>query len=393
MTDVAQNASPAPALRPDARGKDNVIIRFESITKRFGNLPAVDNVTLDVREGEFFALLGPSGCGKTTLLRMLAGFETPTEGRILIDGKDIANLPPNRRPVNMVFQSYAVFPHMKVTDNIAYGLKMDGVSGSEIRRRVDEALELVKLGGLGERMPDQLSGGQRQRVALARALVKRPRVLLLDEPLSALDAKLRDQMRSELTSLQKKVGITFIMVTHDQDEALAIATRCAVMNRGMLAQVATPSDLYEFPNSQFVADFVGRVNMFEGVLEKDEQDEAVVRCADFSAPVYLDHGVTGARGTTVWVALRPEKIEMHKRTEGQTPFKMEDAPEGANVTPGIIREIVYLGSETNYEVELEGGRRVKTFRSNLTRYDQEDFTHDEPVWLAWHACSPAVLLS
>ena len=393
MTDVAQNASPAPVPRPDARAKDNVIIRFESITKRFGNLPAVDNVTLDVREGEFFALLGPSGCGKTTLLRMLAGFETPTEGRILIDGKDIANLPPNKRPVNMVFQSYAVFPHMKVTDNIAYGLKMDGVSGSEIRRRVDEALELVKLGGLGERMPDQLSGGQRQRVALARALVKRPRVLLLDEPLSALDAKLRDQMRSELTSLQKKVGITFIMVTHDQDEALAIATRCAVMNRGMLAQVATPSDLYEFPNSQFVADFVGRVNMFEGVLEKDEQDEAVVRCADFSAPVYLDHGVTGARGTTVWVALRPEKIEMHKRTEGQTPFKMEDAPQGANVTPGIIREIVYLGSETNYEVELEGGRRVKTFRSNLTRYDQEDFTHDEPVWLAWHACSPAVLLS
>jgi spermidine/putrescine transport system ATP-binding protein len=393
MTDVAQNASPAPVPRPDARGKDNVIIRFESITKRFGNLPAVDNVTLDVREGEFFALLGPSGCGKTTLLRMLAGFETPTEGRILIDGKDIANLPPNKRPVNMVFQSYAVFPHMKVTDNIAYGLKMDGVSGSEIRRRVDEALELVKLGGLGERMPDQLSGGQRQRVALARALVKRPRVLLLDEPLSALDAKLRDQMRSELTSLQKKVGITFIMVTHDQDEALAIATRCAVMNRGMLAQVATPSDLYEFPNSQFVADFVGRVNMFEGVLEKDEQDEAVVRCADFSAPVYLDHGVTGARGTTVWVALRPEKIEMHKRTEGQTPFKMEDAPQGANVTPGIIREIVYLGSETNYEVELEGGRRVKTFRSNLTRYDQEDFTHNEPVWLAWHACSPAVLLS
>ena len=393
MTDVAQNASPASVPRPDARGKDNVIIRFESITKRFGNLPAVDNVTLDVREGEFFALLGPSGCGKTTLLRMLAGFETPTEGRILIDGKDIANLPPNKRPVNMVFQSYAVFPHMKVTDNIAYGLKMDGVSGSEIRRRVDEALELVKLGGLGERMPDQLSGGQRQRVALARALVKRPRVLLLDEPLSALDAKLRDQMRSELTSLQKKVGITFIMVTHDQDEALAIATRCAVMNRGMLAQVASPSDLYEFPNSQFVADFVGRVNMFEGVLEKDEQDEAVVRCADFSAPVYLDHGVTGARGTTVWVALRPEKIEMHKRAEGQTPFKMEDAPQGANVTPGIIREIVYLGSETNYEVELEGGRRVKTFRSNLTRYDQEDFTHNEPVWLAWHACSPAVLLS
>jgi spermidine/putrescine transport system ATP-binding protein len=373
--------------------KDNAIIRFEGITKRFGKMVAVDNVTLNIQEGEFFALLGPSGCGKTTLLRMLAGFETPTEGRVLIDGKDVAALPPNKRPVNMVFQSYAVFPHMKVADNVGYGLKMDGVDGGEIKRRVEEALELVKLDGLGARMPDQLSGGQRQRVALARALVKRPRVLLLDEPLSALDAKLRDQMRSELTSLQEKVGITFIMVTHDQDEALAIATRCAVMNRGVLTQVATPADLYEFPNSRFVADFVGSVNMFEGVLEKDEQNEAQVRCKELSAPVYLDHGVTGARGSTVWVALRPEKIEMHKRAEGSTPMKMEDAPAGANVVPGIIRDIVYLGSETNFEVELEGGRRVKTFRSNLTRYDQEDFTWDEPVWLAWHACSPAVLLS
>ena len=389
MTDAQTSAQ----ARPTPHVKDNAIIRFEGITKRFGKMVAVDNVTLNIQEGEFFALLGPSGCGKTTLLRMLAGFETPTEGRVLIDGKDVAALPPNKRPVNMVFQSYAVFPHMEVADNVGYGLKMDGVDGGEIKRRVEEALELVKLDGLGARMPDQLSGGQRQRVALARALVKRPRVLLLDEPLSALDAKLRDQMRSELTSLQEKVGITFIMVTHDQDEALAIATRCAVMNRGVLTQVATPADLYEFPNSRFVADFVGSVNMFEGVLEKDEQNEAQVRCKELSAPVYLDHGVTGARGSTVWVALRPEKIEMHKRAEGSTAMKMEDAPAGTNVVPGVIRDIVYLGSETNFEVELEGGRRVKTFRSNLTRYDQEDFTWDEPVWLAWHACSPAVLLS
>jgi len=389
MTD----ASPTQATKPGTVVKPNPIISFEKITKRFGKTVAVDNVSLQIQEGEFFALLGPSGCGKTTLLRMLAGFETPSEGRILIDGKDIAPLPPNKRPVNMVFQSYAVFPHMKVSENVAYGLKMDGVAGGEIKTRVAEALELVKLDGYGERMPDQLSGGQRQRVALARALVKRPRVLLLDEPLSALDAKLRDQMRSELTSLQEKVGITFIMVTHDQDEALAIATRCAVMNRGVLTQVATPADLYEFPNSRFVADFVGSVNMFEGVLERDEPNEAQVRCAEIAAPVYLDHGVTGARGSTVWVALRPEKIEMHKRGEGAEAPKMDDAPAGANVVPGTIRDIVYLGSETIFEVELEGGRRVKTFRSNLTRYDQEDFTWDEPVWLAWHACSPAVLLS
>jgi spermidine/putrescine transport system ATP-binding protein len=387
------DAAPIQAAKPGAPVKDNSIISFEGVSKRFGKVVAVDNVNLQVREGEFFALLGPSGCGKTTLLRMLAGFETPTEGRILIDGKDIAQLPPNKRPVNMVFQSYAVFPHMTVNDNVGYGLKMDKVPPPEIERRVAEALELVKLGGFGERKPDQLSGGQRQRVALARALVKRPRVLLLDEPLSALDAKLRDQMRSELTALQEKVGITFIIVTHDQDEALAIATRCAVMDRGRLAQVATPSDLYEFPNSRFVADFVGSVNMFEGVLERDEPNLAQVRCAELSAPVYLDHGVTGAKGSTVWVALRPEKIEMHKRADGSAPIKMEDAPDGANVVPGVIRDIVYLGSETNYEIEIEGGRRVKAFRSNLTRYDQEDFTWDEPVWLAWHACSPAVLLS
>jgi len=233
------------------------IITFENVTKRFGRMVAVDNVSLAIDEGEFFCLLGPSGCGKTTLLRMLAGFETPTEGRILIDGQDISTTPPNRRPVNMVFQSYAVFPHMSVADNVAYGLKIDRVPGAERDRRVQEALELVQLGGLGERKPDQLSGGQRQRVALARALVKRPRVLLLDEPLSALDAKLRDQMRTELCALQETVGITFIMVTHDQDEALAMASRCAVMNRGLLQQVATPNSLYEFPGSRFVADFIG----------------------------------------------------------------------------------------------------------------------------------------
>jgi spermidine/putrescine transport system ATP-binding protein len=230
-------------------------------------------------------------------------------------------------------------------------------------------------------------------VALARALVKRPRVLLLDEPLSALDAKLREAMRSELTLLQEKVGITFMMVTHDQDEALAMASRCAVMNRGLLQQVATPSDLYEYPSSRFVADFIGSVNMFEGRLAVDEADHAVVVTPELPTRIYLDHGVTGGHETTVWVALRPEKIELHKRGEDRAPPVLEDIPEGHNLVPGVIRQIAYLGSESVYEVEVDGGRSLKALRSNLTRRDQEDFTWDEPVWLAWHACSPAVLLS
>jgi len=369
------------------------IIRFENVTKVFGKVVAVENVTLDIMEGEFFALLGPSGCGKTSLLRLLAGFETPTHGRILIDGEDVSRVPPNRRPVNMVFQNYAVFPHMSVAENVGYGLKVDGVAAPERAARVADALALVKLEGLGARTPDQLSGGQRQRVALARALIKRPRVLLLDEPLSALDARLRDAMRAELTQLQQKIGITFVMVTHDQNEALTMACRCGVMHRGRLQQVATPTNLYEFPTSRFVADFIGQVNLFEGHLDVDQPDHAIVIARDLDLPVWIDHGVTAGQGAEVCLAIRPEKIELHKRGQETALAPLDDAPAGCNHAAGTIRHINYLGSTSTFDVELASGRMVTALRSNLTRWDQEDFAIGEAVWLAWHACCPAVLLA
>lgn len=369
------------------------IIEFQNITKRFGPVVAVDNVSLTISEGEFFALLGPSGCGKTTLLRMLAGFETPTSGRILIDGQDITNAPPNRRPVNMVFQSYAVFPHLTVMHNIEYGLKMEGVAAAERRERAEAALSMVQLDGYGGRMPDQLSGGQRQRVALARAIVKRPRVLLLDEPLSALDAKLREELRFEMSALQDRLGITFVMVTHDQDEALALATRCAVMDKGSLMQVATPADLYEFPSSRLVADFIGSVNLFEGRVEADDSDHAIIDLPEVGTKAWLDHG-TGASGTLqLWLALRPEKVELHKWSEGSAPPVIEGTPDGYNVLRGTIMDIAYLGSESVYDVRLKGGKRVRVIRPNLTRWDQEDFTWDEEVWLGWHAEGAHILLT
>jgi putrescine transport system ATP-binding protein len=373
-----------PAARP--------IIQIQNVTKRFGKVAAVDNVSLDIVAGEFFVLLGPSGCGKTTLLRMIAGFELPTEGRILIDGQDVTGVPPNKRPVNMVFQSYAVFPHMSVADNVAYGLRIAGVKGGEVADRVNEALELVKLAGFGPRMPDQMSGGQRQRVALARSLVMRPKVLLLDEPLSALDAKLRAQMQFELADLQDQVGITFVTVTHDQDEALSMASRIAVINKGQVAQLAPPSDLYEYPANRFVADFVGSVNLFEGKLTLDEPDRAAVDCPGLGK-VYLNHGVTGPHGAEVWVALRPEKIYLHVPGEGHAVRgAAEDAPDGHNFARGQIKGMSYLGDVTLYEIRLESGEIIRVSRPNLSRRDQQDFTWDDKVSMHWRSDSPVVLL-
>ena len=364
------------------------IIQIRNVTKRFGSMVAVDNVSLDIVPGEFFVMLGPSGCGKTTLLRMIAGFELPTEGQILIDGQDMAGVPPNKRPVNMVFQSYAVFPHMSVLDNVGYGLKIAGVSKGEIHERAEESLALVKLDGLGSRMPDQLSGGQRQRVALARSLVMRPKVLLLDEPLSALDAKLRAQMQFELADLQDKVGITFITVTHDQDEALSMASRIGVINKGQVAQLATPSDLYEYPANRFVADFIGSVNIFEGRLSIDEPERAVVDCPEVGK-IYLNHGVTGPHEAIVWAAVRPEKITLCKPGEAVA----RDAPDGHNVANGTIKGMSYLGDCTLYEVQLDSGRMIRVSRANLSRFDQEDFTWDDKVSMHWHPSSPVVLLA
>ena len=369
------------------------IISIRNVSKRFGAVSAVDNVSLEIMPGEFFVLLGPSGCGKTTLLRMIAGFELPSEGQILIDGQDMASVPPNRRPVNMVFQSYAVFPHMTVTQNVGYGLKIAGVVATERAARVEEALELVKLGGYGNRRPDQLSGGQRQRVALARSLVMRPKVLLLDEPLSALDAKLRAQMQFELAELQHKIGITFVTVTHDQDEALSMADRIAVLNKGEVAQLAPPNDLYEFPANRFVADFVGSVNIFRGTLAQDEADHAAVDCEGLGR-VYLSHGVTGAAGGEVWVALRPEKIYLHVAGKGDAVRSAAlDAPEGHNYARGTIRGMSYLGDITVFEIELDSGATIRVSRPNLSRSAQKDFTWDDRVSMHWRSDSPVVLLS
>ena len=328
------------------------IIELRGVTKRFGaGEPAVDSVDLEIREGELFALLGPSGCGKTTLLRMLAGFETPTSGAIRIDGSDVAGVPPNRRPVNMVFQSYAVFPHMSVFDNVAYGLKVTGVTAAERRERVRDALGLVRLDGLEARKPDQLSGGQRQRVALARALVKRPRVLLLDEPLSALDAKLRETMRLELVNLRIAVGITFVFVTHDQDEALSMADRIAVMEHGRVRQVADPATLYEYPGCRFVADFIGKVNLFEATVRAAGAGELVLDVPGLGTLVLPHREPTHTKaGAEVAVAVRPEKVRLS-----------ESCPNTGFAFEATVEDFAYYGSETHlFLVTGEGVRFAAT---------------------------------
>src|SRR3990170_259310 len=335
------------------------LIRIEGVTKRFGHIVAVDEVNATIRENEFFALLGPSGCGKTTLMRLLAGFETPDAGRLLLDGRDLVGVRPYRRPLNMMFQSYALFPHMNVFDNIAYGLRREGAGRGEIERRVADALALVQLTGFGRRRPHQLSGGERQRVALARALVKRPKVLLLDEPLAALDRKLRVEMQLELKRLQDTVGITFLIVTHDQEEALVMADRVAIMDRGRILQAATPDELYEAPNSRFVASFIGESNIFIGRLSIAGDTATLVgERATWSVAPGAPGRVGLANGAWAAIVVRPERLHL-ERLESAVPFDRQTMDAGAlNRVDGVVGDVVYLGSTRKYVVELSDGSRA-----------------------------------
>ncbi|MDH3763097.1 MAG: ABC transporter ATP-binding protein [Gammaproteobacteria bacterium] len=369
-----------PWLDPEAEP----FIKVQSVSKHFGDFTAVDSIDLDIYKGELFCLLGGSGCGKTTLLRMLAGFETPSSGSILIDGVNMNDVPPYERPVNMMFQSYALFPHMTVEKNVGYGLRRDGVAKDEIEQRVDEMLAMVELTQFRKRKPHQLSGGQKQRVALARALIKQPKMLLLDEPLAALDKRLRVQTQYELMNIQDKLGVTFVVVTHDQEEAMTLSTRIAVMDVGRLQQVGTPTEIYEFPSSRLVANFIGNANMFQGRITENGTDHVVVECKDPSCNFYIDHGVSIAEGTKVWVSLRPEKIRVSK----QAP----DDP-NTNCTRGMVNDIGYLGGTSTYRVLVGEEHIVEVTSPNLNRPKDGNppIDWDEEVFLSWEASSTVVL--
>ncbi len=378
MLSTQQKVAERPWL--DANAAPQIVI--ESVNKSFAAFTAVDGVNLRIYKGEMFALVGASGCGKSTLLRMLAGFTTPSSGRILIDGVDMTAVPPHQRPVNMMFQSYALFPHMTVEQNVGYGLRRLKLEGSVRTQRIQDALDMVQLGALAKRKPHQLSGGQRQRVALARALIRRPKVLLLDEPLSALDKKLREQTQFELMNIQSQVGITFVFVTHDQDEAMALSTRIAVMNRGRVLQVGTPSEIYEFPESRFVADFVGTTNLFEGTVSGQRPGHLIVQSAEAGCELIVDELGRYGSGQRVWVALRPEKIRLSKQPLGG---------DRVNQIKGMVWELGYLGNRSTYRIKTETGKLVTVFAQNERRTSEWSIDWSDEVYLSWTANCAVVL--
>jgi putrescine transport system ATP-binding protein len=369
-----------PWLDPAASAQ----ILIDGVSKTYGTHAAVDNVNLSIYKGEMFALVGASGCGKTTLLRMLAGFAHPSSGRICIDGVDMSSVPAHERPVNMMFQSYALFPHMTVESNVGYGLRRLALSADVKRQRVQEALDMVQLGALASRRPHQLSGGQRQRVALARSLIRRPKVLLLDEPLSALDKKLREQTQFELMDLQYKVGITFIVVTHDQDEAMALATRIAVMNRGQVVQVGTPAEIYEFPRSRFVADFVGTTNLFEGTVSACQAGLITVQCTETGGELLVDDQGSFSVGQRVWVALRPEKVRLAKEPVSASRV---------NQLRGTVWELGYLGNRSTYRIRTTSGKLVTVFAQNERRTSEAAIDWSDEVFVSWGADAAVLLQS
>ena len=376
-----------PVVKPEPAPQANMpLLRIEDVGKKFGSFRAVDRVSLDIAAGEFFALLGPSGCGKTTLLRMLAGFETPDEGRILLGGRDIAQVLPHERPVNMMFQNYALFPHLNVRDNIAFGLRRAGMARAEINTRVAEMVALVKLDGLEKRKPDQLSGGQRQRVALARSLARRPQVLLLDEPLAALDKKLRESTQFELMELQRRLGMTFIIVTHDQDEAMTVASRIGVMAAGRLDQVATPRELYEAPLSRWIAEFIGEINLFEGQVETRGHDRIVVSTRDAGTLAVAEPRNPVTR-TTVSVAVRPEKVKLSRRG----PVADGAGNQAINRLEGVIADISYLGGLTVYKVRLDSGAFLRSSMANTARIDIDAYSLSQRV-VAWFTPDDCMVL-
>jgi len=356
-------------------------VQIDNVTKVFDSTYAVDAVSLDIYQGEFFCLLGGSGCGKSTLLRMLAGLEQPSSGRILIDGVDMTRVPPFERPVNMMFQSYALFPHMSVEQNVAFGLKQLGLPKGEIRDRVAGLLELVRMDKLGKRKPDQLSGGQRQRVALARSLAREPKLLLLDEPLAALDKKLREHTQFELVNIQERVGTTFVMVTHDQEEAMTVSSRIAVMDAGRIEQVGTPASVYEYPATRFVADFIGSVNMIEGRVLEQHGERLRIHADACGCELLMDHATPLPEGTAVAVALRPEKVTVSEQPAAGDVF---------NQVRGIVTEQAYLGDVSIYHVRLDSGLVMQVQLTNLARLAEPPLTWDQEVWLSWQPGSGMV---